>query len=57
MKHARDRKVLEKFVSLFELFHEATVLTQGEPYATIGLVASTVLGILYDLEHELSSSI
>lgn len=31
----RDRKILEEFVSLFELFHEATVLTQDESYATI----------------------
>ena len=53
----RDRKILEKFVSLFELFYEATVLTQDESYATIGLVAPIVLGILYDLEHELSTSI
>jgi hypothetical protein len=54
--NTKDRKILEEFVSLFELFHEATVLTQGESYATISLVAPTILGILYDLEHELSSS-
>ncbi|CAF3674926.1 unnamed protein product, partial [Rotaria socialis] len=52
----RDRKILEEFVSLFELFNEATVLTQGESYATASLVAPTVLGILFDLEHELNSS-
>ncbi|CAM4847283.1 unnamed protein product, partial [Rotaria magnacalcarata] len=40
----------------FELFNEATVLTQGESYATICLVAPTVLGILFDLERELGSS-
>jgi hypothetical protein len=53
---SKDRKILEEFVSLFELFNEATVLTQGESYATITLVAPTVLGILFDLERELSSS-
>ena len=52
----RDRKVLEEFVSLFELFNEATKLTQGEQYATISLVAPCVLGLLHDLEHELESS-
>ena len=46
----------EEFVSLFELFNEATVLTQGESYGTIGLVAPPVLGILNDLQHEFSSS-
>jgi hypothetical protein len=51
----RDRKILEEFISLFELFYEATVLTQGETYATISLVAPTILGILYDLEREQSS--
>jgi len=54
--NSRDRKILEEFISLFELFDEATVLTQGESYATISLVAPTVLGILFDLERELSSS-
>ena len=54
--NTKDRKILEEFVSLFELFHEATVSTQGESYATISLVAPTVLGILYDLQRELSSS-
>ncbi|CAF2153412.1 unnamed protein product [Rotaria magnacalcarata] len=54
--NSKDRKVLEEFVSLFELFNEATVLTQGESYATICLVAPTVLGILFDLERELGSS-
>jgi hypothetical protein len=39
-----------------ELFHEVTILTQGESYATIGLVAPTVLDILYDLKRQLSSS-
>ncbi|CAF2212088.1 unnamed protein product [Rotaria magnacalcarata] len=53
---SRDRKSLEEFVSLFELFNQATVLTQGESYATVTLVAPTVLGILYDLQRELSSS-
>ena len=52
----RDRKVLEEFVSLFELFNEATKLTQAEQYTTIGLVAPSVLGLLHDLEHELESS-
>lgn len=52
----KDRKILEEFVSLFELFYEATVLTQGDSYATISLVAPTILGILYDLERELSST-
>jgi hypothetical protein len=52
---SKDRKILEEFVSLFELFNEATVLTQGESYATITLVAPTVLGILFDLERELNS--
>ncbi|CAM4797086.1 unnamed protein product, partial [Rotaria magnacalcarata] len=54
--NSKDRKVLEEFVSLFELFNEAIVLTQGESYATIRLVAPTVLGILFDLERELGSS-
>ncbi|CAF1511739.1 unnamed protein product [Rotaria sordida] len=54
--NSRDRKILEEFVSLFELFDEATVLTQGESYATVTFVAPTVLGILFDLERELSSS-
>ncbi|CAF1335367.1 unnamed protein product [Adineta ricciae] len=53
---SKDRKVLEEFVSLFELFHQATVLTQGQSYTTISLVAPTVLSILYDLERELHSS-
>ncbi|CAF4938578.1 unnamed protein product, partial [Rotaria socialis] len=43
--NSKDRKVLEEFVSLFELFNEATMFTQGESYATICLVAPTVLGI------------
>ncbi|CAF3770977.1 unnamed protein product, partial [Rotaria socialis] len=43
--NSKDRKALEEFVSLFELFNEATVLIQGESYATICLVAPTVLGI------------
>ncbi|CAF4657768.1 unnamed protein product, partial [Rotaria magnacalcarata] len=54
--NSKDRKVLEELVSLFELFNEATVLTQGESYVTICLVAPTVLGILFDLERELGSS-
>lgn len=54
--NSRDRKILEEFVSLFELFNEATVLTQGESYATISFVAPTILRILFDLERELSSS-
>ena len=54
--NSKDRKILEEFVSLFELFNEATVLTQGESYTTISLVAPTILGILFDLERELSSS-
>lgn len=54
--NSKERKVLEEFVSLFELFNEATVLTQGESYTTISLVAPTILGILFDLERELSSS-
>ncbi|CAF5001302.1 unnamed protein product, partial [Rotaria socialis] len=54
--NSKDRKVLEEFVFLFELFNEATVLTQGESYASICLVGPTVLGILFDLERELSSS-
>ena len=53
---SKDRKTLEEFVSLFELFNEATVMTQGESYATVTLVAPTVLGILFDLERELNSS-
>jgi hypothetical protein len=53
---SKDRKILEEFISLFELFNEATVLTQGESYATISLVAPTVLGILFELERELNSS-
>ncbi|UJR18451.1 hypothetical protein I4U23_005356 [Adineta vaga] len=51
-----SRLTLEEFVSLFELFNEATVLTQGQSYTTISLVAPTVLGILFDLERELCSS-
>ncbi|CAF3254323.1 unnamed protein product, partial [Rotaria socialis] len=54
--NTKDRKVLAEFVFLFELFNEATVLTQGESYATICLVAPTFLGILFDLERELGSS-
>ena len=54
--NTRDRKVLEEFVSLFELFNEATKLTQGEQYATVSLVAPSILGLLHDLEHELESS-
>ena len=38
------------------MFNEATILTQGESYTTISLVASTVFDILYDLERELCSS-
>ena len=53
--NTKDRKILEEFVALFELFNEATVLTQGDSYATITLVAPSILGILYDLERELSS--
>ncbi|CAF5054580.1 unnamed protein product, partial [Rotaria sp. Silwood1] len=33
-----------------------TILIQGESYATISLIIPTVLGILFDLERELSSS-
>ena len=54
--NSKDKKILEEFVSLFELFNETTVLTQGESYTTISLVAPTILGILFDLERELSSS-
>jgi hypothetical protein len=56
--NSKDRKILEEFISLFELFNEATVLTQGESYTTVSLVAPTVLGILFDLdlERKLSSS-
>ncbi|CAF4667929.1 unnamed protein product [Rotaria socialis] len=54
--NTKDRKTLEDFVSLFELFNEATVLTQGECYATISLAAPTILGILIDLEHERAAS-
>ncbi|CAF1078887.1 unnamed protein product [Rotaria sordida] len=54
--NTKDRKILEDFVSLFELFNEATVLTQGEFYATVSLVAPTILGILFDLEREHASS-
>jgi len=54
--NTRDRKILEDFVSLFELFNEATVLIQGESYATVSFVAPTILGILFDLERELKSS-
>jgi hypothetical protein len=39
----RDRKVLEELMLLFELFNEATKLTQGEQYATISLIAACVL--------------
>ena len=54
--NSKERRMLEEFVSLFELFNEATVSTQGESYATISPVAPTVLGILFDLERERSSS-
>ncbi|CAF3473762.1 unnamed protein product [Rotaria socialis] len=54
--NTKDRKTLEDFVSLFELFNEATILTQGECYATISLVAPTILDILSDLEHERAAS-
>ena len=54
--NSKDRKILEEFVSLFELFDEATTLTQGESYATISFVAPTVLGILFDLERGRYSS-
>ena len=54
--NSKDRKILEEFASLFELFDEATTLTQGESYAIISLVAPTGLGILFDLERELYSS-
>ncbi|CAF0934628.1 unnamed protein product [Rotaria sordida] len=56
VKKVINRKILEDFVSLFELFNEATVLTQGEFYATVSLVAPTILGILFDLEREHASS-
>ncbi|CAF1360442.1 unnamed protein product [Rotaria sordida] len=56
VKKVINRKILEDFVSLFELFNEATVLTQGEYYATVSLVALTILGILFDLEREHASS-
>jgi hypothetical protein len=54
--NTRDRRILEEFISLFELFNEATKLTQGEQYATISLVAPSVLGLLHDLERERESS-
>ena len=54
--NTRDRKILEEFVSLFELFDEATLITQGESFITISLAAPTVLGILCDLERELNSA-
>ncbi|CAF3165254.1 unnamed protein product, partial [Rotaria sp. Silwood2] len=56
ISRANHRKTLEDFVCLFELFNEATILTQGECYATVSLVAPTILGILFDLEHERASS-
>ena len=42
----------EGFVFLFELLDEATILTQGESYATLSLVEATVIAILCDLERE-----
>ncbi|CAF1349757.1 unnamed protein product, partial [Rotaria magnacalcarata] len=54
--NTKDRKILEEFVSLFELFNEATLVTQGENFVTISLAAPTILGILFDLERELNSS-
>jgi len=54
--NTKDRKILEEFVSLFKLFNQASVLTQGESYTTISLVSPTILGILFDLERELNSS-
>lgn len=47
---------IEEFLSLFELSNEARILTQGETYTTISLVALTKLGILLDLACELCSS-
>ncbi|CAF1559875.1 unnamed protein product [Rotaria magnacalcarata] len=41
---------------LTDLNKNSTILTQGECYATISLVAPTILGILIDLEHELAAS-
>ena len=38
------------------MFNEATILTQGESYITISLIAPKVLDILFDLERELCSS-
>lgn len=55
--NSKERRILEEFVSLFELFNEATVLAQGESYTTISLVAPTILGILFDLEREVNSSL
>ena len=55
--NSKDNGILEEFVSLFESSNEATVLTQGESYTTIILVAPTIVGILFDLERELDSSL
>ena len=51
----KDGKILEEFVSLFQLFNEATVITPEEAYVTISLVAPIILSILHALERELSS--
>ncbi|CAM4986083.1 unnamed protein product, partial [Rotaria socialis] len=47
---------LKKVADLAKLPHTTTILTQGECYATISLVAPTILGILIDLEHERAAS-
>ena len=54
--NSKDKKILEEFVFLLELFNEATIIIQGESYTTISLVAPTVVGILFDLERKLCSS-
>ncbi|CAF1354116.1 unnamed protein product, partial [Didymodactylos carnosus] len=48
----KERQIVDEFISLFELFDEATIKTQSENKPTISVVAPSVLEILADLEKE-----
>ncbi|CAF1275325.1 unnamed protein product, partial [Didymodactylos carnosus] len=48
----KERQIVDEFISLFELFNEATIKTQSENKPPISIVAPSVLEILADLEKE-----
>ena len=48
----KELNILREFISIFTLFAEATTKTQADQCLSISLVAPSILGIYFDLEHE-----